>query len=114
MDRDRLNKGNILQVNFQGDVVATWKSVREITDALGCHSGNLSLCLRHKNSIHKGFVWVYAVQKIQDGLSPKDIESVNRILLAFSQNSCKIIAPMVGKFENAIQRIFGSDLFKEK
>lgn len=309
MDRDRLNKGNILQVNFQGDVVATWKSVREITDALGCHSGNLSLCLRHKNSIHKGFVWVYesdkhlipekianikwgkeplclegeewrdvkdfegwyqvsnmgrvkslkrpcdpcdlilkaaikedgylkvalyggkakgknmlvhrlvaeafipnpdklplinhkdecktnnvvsnlewctyryntlyspsigctlnrydmslpvlqfskegefikeypsvaeaarqlgvsetsisyacrgkvklshgfawsyAVQKIQDGLSPKDIESVNRILLAFSQNSCKIIAPMVGKFENAIQRIFGKDLFSEE
>lgn len=71
MDREKLNKDNILQVNFQGDVVATWKSVREITDALGCHSGALSLCLRHRRAIHQGFVWLYESDK---HLIPEKIE----------------------------------------
>lgn len=63
MDREKLNKKRILQVDFQGNIVALWDSVREITDALGCHSGSLSLCLRHKKAIHHGFVWIYETDK---------------------------------------------------
>lgn len=112
LNRNDMSKP-ILQFSLDGDFIKEYPSVAEAARQLGVSATSISHACHGKVKQSHGFKWTYAVQKIQDRLSEDDIDSITRLLSAMSQNTCKIIAPMIGKLETTIYRIFGKEMFEQ-
>lgn len=102
----------ILQFSLDGEFIKEYPSVSEAARQLSVSATSISHACHGKVNQSHGFKWAYAVQKMQDRLSEDDIESIKRLLSAISQNTCKIIVPMINRFETTIYRIFGKEMFE--